>query len=79
MNIIRQEYDEFNRLLQVEFSNEEDGDTFYRVIELTYKDVIYYSPNIIDESDLSNLEDSDVLDILQEYFKENDLPTQLYL
>lgn len=79
MNIIRQEYDEINRILYIEFSIDEDDDTFYRVIELTHKDVIYYSPNIIDQSEIGNLEDDELLEILNEYFKDNDLPSQLYL
>lgn len=79
MNIINHEYDSINRILSVEFSVDEDDDVFYRVIELSYKDVILYSPNIIEETDIEYLEDFDVIEILSEYFKDNELPGQIYL
>jgi hypothetical protein len=79
MNIIRHEYDSVNRILYVEFSINEDEDIFYRVMELTYEDVILYSPNIIADSEIEHLENYDVIEILTEYFKDNQLPGQIYL
>lgn len=79
MNILRQEYDGVNGFLYVEFSIDEDEDIFYRTVELDYKDVILYSPNIITKNDIEYLEESDVVEILIEFFKDNDLPGQIYL
>jgi hypothetical protein len=79
MNILRQEYDGINGFLYVEFSINEDEDIFYRTVELDYNDVILYSPNIITKNDIEFLEESDVVEILIEFFKDNDLPGQIYL
>lgn len=79
MNILRQEYDGINGILYVDFSIDEDEDIFYRSIELDHNDVILYSPNIITKHDIENLEEIEVVEILNEYFKDNDLPVQRYL
>lgn len=68
-----------NRRLYVEFSTEEDGDDFYRILELDYSDVVYYSIDIIDETDLRDLEEDLVIEIINQYMEENDLPEQLSL
>jgi hypothetical protein len=68
-----------NRRLYVEFSTNEDGDDFYRILELVYDDIVYYSTDIIDESDISDFEESSVIDIIDGYLIENDLPEQLTL
>lgn len=62
-----------NRRLYVEFSTEEDGDDFYRILELDYSDVVYYSIDIIDETDLRDLEEDLVIEIINQYMEENDL------
>jgi hypothetical protein len=64
----------------VEFSIKEDGDDFYRALELSLDEIKYYSPEIIDEYDLIDIEDNTfILDLLKEYLKENDPPQQLIL
>jgi hypothetical protein len=68
-----------NRRLYVEFSTKEDGDDFYRTLELDYNDVVYYSVDIIDETDLRDLDESLVIEIIEQYLKENDLPEREYL
>jgi hypothetical protein len=68
-----------NRRLYIEFSTKEDGEDFYRVLELDYNDVIYYSVDIIDQSDIANFDENSVIDIITQYLTENDLPEQLTL
>ena len=68
-----------NRRLYVEFSTKEDGEDFYRILELHYQDIVYYSVDIIDESDLRDFEENSVIEIVQGYLNENDLPEQLTL
>jgi hypothetical protein len=68
-----------NRRLYVEFSTDEDGDDFYRILELDYSDIVYYSVDIIDETDLRDLEEGLVIEVIEQYLKENDLPEQEYL
>jgi len=68
-----------NRRLYVEFSTNKDGDDFYRMLELVYDDIVYYSTDIIDEADIRDFEESSIIDIIDGYLKENDLPEQLTL
>jgi hypothetical protein len=68
-----------NRRLYVEFSTEEDGDDFYRILELDYSDIVYYSIDIIDETDLRDLDEDLVIEIIKQYMEENELPEQLSL
>lgn len=58
--------------LYVEFSTEEDGDDFYRTLELTSEDVEYYSPSIIDDE--TEMDEDFITDLLIEYLKHNELP-----
>ena len=68
-----------NRTLDVEFSTDEDGEDFYRILSLDYPDIVYYSDDIIDEGDIRDFEESSVIDIILGYLKENDLPEELTL
>ena len=68
-----------NRRLYVEFSTNKDGDDCYRILELVYDDIVYYSTDIIDEADIRDFEESSIIDIIDGYLKENDLPEQLTL
>jgi hypothetical protein len=68
-----------NRRLYVEFSTKEDGEDFYRILELHYQDIVYYSVDIIDESDIRDFEENSVIEIVRGYLNENDLPEQLTL
>lgn len=65
--------------LYIEFSTKEDGEDFYRILELDYNDVIYYSTDIIGEKDIFDFDENDVIDLINQYLKENDLPEQLTL
>lgn len=79
MEIHEYYYNEETRRLYIEFSTKEDSDKFYRTIEVTYDDVEYYSPTIIVEEDLLNINQNFIIDFLFEYFKENDLPEETIL
>jgi hypothetical protein len=72
-------YNEDNRRLYVEFSTENDQDGFYRVIELDYEDIELYSPNIIIEEDLLEIEEDYIIEVIYEYLKSNDLPDEIVL
>ena len=72
-------YCENNEVLTVEFSTKEDGDDFYRILELEYYDIEYYYPDIFDEKKLKKLDKDDIKDIVEGYLSENELPEQLTL
>ena len=76
MNIIQFYYNEENENLYIEFSTDEDGDSFYRTLEVSFRDIEYHSPTIIDESDMKDLDNDFILDFLNSYFMDNDLPNQ---
>lgn len=63
--------------LYVEFSTKEDGDDFYRSIELSFEKVKYYSPEILDDFD--EFDEDLIKDILEAYFDEHDLPEETML
>ena len=77
MNIINYYYNEDFGILTTEFSTKEDGDEFYREAKLDIDETQYYSPTIVD--DLSNIDEDFVLEVINQYIMENDLPEQLTL
>ncbi len=79
MIILEYYYNDTNRMLYVEFSTVDDGDRFYRVLELGYKDIEYYYPEILHERDMDNIDEEFVIEIITEYLNDNDLPEQLNL
>lgn len=74
MRIIDFYYDEGLRIMFFEFSTWKDGDNFYRSLQMDYDTINYYSPNVVDEDELTEVDESFALELLDEYFKENDLP-----
>ncbi len=72
-------YDDNGRMLYIEFSTEEDGDNFYRVLTLSFNDVEYYSPSIIIESDMGEIDEDFIIEVLEGYLKENELPEETSL
>ena len=66
-------------ILYIEFSMEEDGDDYYRILELSIEDIEYYSPTIVTEDDIPNLDGDFIVELIQEYLKENDLPETISL
>ena len=47
--------------------------------ELDYEDVELYSPDIIVEEDLLEIEEDYIIEIIYEYLKSNDLPDEIVL
>ncbi len=72
-------YNDDNRILYVEFSTKEDSDNFYRILKLDYEQIQFYSPNIIDEEDIEELDEDFISDLITEYLKENNLPEEISL
>jgi hypothetical protein len=73
MNIIEYYYNDDNRMLHVEFSTNQDGDSSYRVLELILEDVMLYSPSIIHEDDTYNMDENDIIELIEQYLIDNDL------
>lgn len=69
-------YNDDNRTLYVEFSTDDDSDNFYRVLNLGFEDVEYYSPEIIVEEDMEDIDEYFVKELIVQYGKENDLPEE---
>ena len=76
MNIIEYYYNEDNKNLYIEFSTDDDEDIFYRVLELNKRDIEYYSPTIIDNINLNDIDDDFIVELITEYLKDNDSPEQ---
>lgn len=66
-------------MLYIEFSIDNDREETYRVLELTLEDVMYYSPNIIHENDMYKMEENDVIELIDQYSTENELPEESIL
>jgi hypothetical protein len=79
MNILEYYYNDNNRILYVEFSTNDDGDSFYRVLKLVFEEVEYYSPEIITEDEMENIDEDFIKELIEQYLKENDLPEELSL
>jgi hypothetical protein len=63
--------------LYIEFSTEEDGDDYYRILDLSYDDTTFYSPTIIE--DISDICDELIIEIIIEYLKHNESPEEISL
>ncbi len=72
-------YNEDNRRLYVEFSTKQDGDRFYRILDLSFDEIEYFSPDIIVEEDLHEIDEDYVIDLVTQYLTENDLPDEIFL
>jgi len=72
-------YNDDNRRLYVEFSTDDDSDNFYRVLNLGFEDIEYYSPEIIVEEDMEDIDEDFVKELIVQYIKENDLPEEKIL
>jgi hypothetical protein len=59
------------------FMNKEELNTIYE-LDLEYGDIIYYSPDIVDDDMLFYMTDSFVKELLENYIKINGLPESTY-
>lgn len=69
-------YNEDSRTLYVEFSLDIDGDDYYRSIWLSIEEITYYSPMIIQENDLYNIDEEFLIELLDGYLQENNPPEE---
>ncbi len=76
MTIIEYFYNDENRTLYVEFSTRRDRDRYYRVIELGFEDIEYNSPTIITEDEMNEIDEDFIIDLLTQYFEDNELPEE---
>jgi hypothetical protein len=74
MKIREYYYDEYNRTLNVEFSTKEDKDDYYRILDLSYEDIEFFCPDIIDDNDLKTINKYFIIEVISQYLLENDLP-----
>jgi len=76
--IIREYYlNDEESALYIEFSTEQDGDEFYRILNLTRSEVEYYTPTILE--DLEDIDEDFVIELVQEYLKSNEAPEEQLL
>jgi hypothetical protein len=75
MEIIDFYYDESDQVLDVTFTTDSDSD-YYRKLQLTLRTIKFYSPTIIDEDDIIDCDEDFIIEILEEYFKKNDMPDE---
>lgn len=76
MKLINYYYDDISQILSIEFSLLEDKDDFYRSLELEFSDIEFYSPDIVNEDDMYDIDKTFVKDLLKEYLNQNDPPEQ---
>jgi hypothetical protein len=79
MKIHEYYYNDNTRRLYVEFSTKKDGDKFYRILELDFSEIEYYSPEIITEEELEEIDESFIIELINQYLGENDLPEEIFL
>ena len=79
MKIHEYYYNDETKRLYVEFSTKKDGDKFYRILDLDFSEIEYYSPEIIIEEDLEDIDESFIKELINQYLEENDLPEEIFL
>lgn len=75
MEIIDYYYDDMDQILEVTFTTDSTGD-YYRTVKLSLETIKYYYPTHIDEEEIIDSDDDLILEILEEYFKENEMPDE---
>lgn len=76
MKIYEYYYDHDTMSLYVEFSTKEDGDKYFRRMDIPFGDVEYYAPIIVTEEDMEHIDKQFISEFLEQYFNENDLPPE---
>jgi hypothetical protein len=75
MEIFEFYYDDMEQDMIILFNINADSD-LHRKINLSLDELMYYSPVILEEEDIIDCDEDIVLEILNEYLKENDLPEE---
>lgn len=76
MNIHNFYYNDNSRILHVEFSAKNDNDSVYRIEEINFSDIEYYSPTIINEIDMKDIDENFIIEFLEEFYKYNEMPKE---
>jgi hypothetical protein len=79
MRIIDRYYDADWKTLTIEFSTHSDGDVYYRELVLSFDETAFYAPTLIDEEDMSDIDDEFIIELIEQYVKDNDLPEPIEL
>ena len=77
MEIIEFYYNESEQILEITFTAESDGD--YLNVELSLDDAKLHSPIILEEEDLDDADFDLLVDMLESYYYENELPSESFL
>ena len=72
MEIIETYFDEDEHILEVRYSTNPETD-YFRSVKLTTDDIKYHSPIIIDDDEITDLEDDSLIEILESYFYQNEM------
>lgn len=72
-------YNEDTKRLYIEFSTIKDEDKFYRILDLDYSEIEYYSPELITEDDLIEMDISFLINLINVYINENGEPNEIIL
>jgi len=75
MTIHEYYYNKEDKFLEISFSNSDDEYSYRREV-LTLYDIQLYSPTIIEEIDLYNIDNEFIVELLEEYYKNNELPDE---
>jgi hypothetical protein len=78
MKIIETYFNEDELILEIRFNIDPDSD-YYRSLKLSKEDIQYYSPTIIEDDEISELDNDLLIEILESYFDENDMVEEEFL
>jgi len=79
MKIHNYYFNDNNGMLNVEFSLVNDNENSYRNIELHFNDIEFYSPSLITIDDMYIMDDSFIIELLDQYFIDNEYPEEQFL
>jgi hypothetical protein len=79
MRILNFYFNDNNGVLNVEFSLINDDENSYRNIELDFNDVEFYSPSLITIDDMYNMDETFIIELLEQYFIDNEYPEEQFL
>ena len=72
MRIIESYFDEDEHILEIRFNTNTDGD-YFRSVKLSKEDIKYYSPSIVEDDEIPELDDDFLIEILESYFDQNEM------
>jgi hypothetical protein len=78
MEIIQYILNEDTNGLYIEFNFKTDSDDEYRILEVEYEDIEFYTPTVINNL-TEEISEEFVIEFMKEYFEENEVPELLSL